>query len=426
MRLLARLLPLLAALALALAAPVHTAGARDIHVVSKTRLSPRLTRVVVTTPALDFPAKVDVLLPAAYKQHPHLRYPVLYLLHGSFDDQSSWTRKGNTEKLTARLPLIVVMPQAAGKGQGGGWASDWRNEGRGGPPRWETFTIGELVPWVDRAYRTVARRAGRAIAGLSMGGFSAMSYAVRHPDLFVAASSYSGAVDTNNPKVWPVIELETLADGGQTPDAIWGPRATDEVYWRAHNPADLAGNLAGMVLAVRTGNGQPGPYDQGGAPFDPIEEGVHEMSVSFHQQLDLMKVPHLWDDYGPGTHSWPYWQRDLERDLPRFMKTFAHPPRPPSPFSFRSADASFSVYGWRVSINRAATEFAELDRASVRGFTLRGSGVAQVTTPPAYRRRSSYRVIVGESVRRITTDRRGRLQLRVDLGAGSAVGVRIR
>src|SRR5436305_10111030 len=224
MRFLARLVPLLATLALA--APAHAAGARDIHVVSITRLSPRLTHLVVTTPALDFPAKVDVLLPDGYKRHPRRRYPVLYLLHGSFDDQSSWTKKGKTEKLTAGLPLIVVMPQAAGKGQGGGWASDWRNERRGGPPKWETFTIRELVPWVDRHYRTRARRAGRAIAGLSMGGFSAMSYAVRHPDLFVAASSYSGATDTNNSKVWPVIELETSADGGQTPDAIWGPRAS--------------------------------------------------------------------------------------------------------------------------------------------------------------------------------------------------------
>src|SRR5436189_3260563 len=227
MRFLGRWLPFVAALALA--APAHAAGARDIHVVSKTRVTARLSRLTVTTPALDFPAQVDVLLPDGYKRHPHRRYPVVYLLHGSFDDQTSWTKKGNAEKLTAGLPLVVVMPQAAGKGQGGGWASDWRNEGRGGPPKWETFTIGELVPWVDRAYRTVARRPGRAIAGLSMGGFSAMSYAVRHPDLFVAASSYSGATDTNNSKVWPVIELETLADGGRTPDSIWGPRATDEI-----------------------------------------------------------------------------------------------------------------------------------------------------------------------------------------------------
>jgi S-formylglutathione hydrolase FrmB len=426
MRSLARVLPFVAALALA-APAAHAAGARDIRVASRMHLSPRLTRLVVTTPALDFPAKVDVLLPTGYKRHPHRRYPVLYLLHGSFDDQSSWTRKGDTEKLTAGLPLVVVMPQAAGKGQGGGWASDWRNEGRGGPPRWETLTIGDLVPWIDRTYRTKARRGGRAIAGLSMGGFSAMSYAVRHPDLFVAASSYSGAVDTNNSKVWSVIELETLADGGRTPDAIWGPRATDEVYWRAHNPADLAGNLAGMVLAVRTGNGQRGPYDQNGTPFDPIEEGVHEMSVSFHQQLDAAKVPHLWDDYGPGTHSWPYWHRDLQRDLPRFMRTFAHPPRPPSPFSFRSADPAFSIYGWRVSVKRpAAEEFADLERARPRGFTLRASGNAQVVTPGKYRPRRSYAVNVGGRTRRITADRLGRLHIAVSLGSLRAVAVTIR
>ena len=419
MRFLGRWLPFVAALALA--APAHAAGARDIHVVSKTRVTARLSRLTVTTPALDFPAQVDVLLPDGYKRHPHRRYPVVYLLHGSFDDQTSWTKKGNAEKLTAGLPLIVVMPQAAGKGQGGGWASDWRNEGRGGPPKWETFTIGELVPWVDRAYRTVARRPD--VVGEEIHrecGFGI----VDQTKIVTAASELARNVVVYG--LGGTMTCETLADGGRTPDAIWGPRATDEIYWRAHNPVDLAGNLAGMVLAVRTGNGQPGPYDQGGPPFDPIEEGVHEMSVSFHQRLVELKVQHVWDDYGPGTHSWPYWRRDLQRDLPRFMATFAHPPRPPSPFSFRSADAAFSVYAWRVSIKRPAAEFAELARARWRGFTLRGSGGAQVVTPSAYRPRRSYAVTIGGTARRIPADRRGRLHIPVDLGTGRTVAVTIR
>jgi hypothetical protein len=107
------------------------------------------------------------------------------------------------------------------------------------------------------------------------------------------------------------------------------------------------------------------------------------------------------------------------------MKTFAHPPRPPSPFSFRSADASFSIYRWRVSIDRAAPEFAELDRASARGFTLRGSGSADVTTPPVYRRRKAYKVTVGGHLRRVTSDRHGRLHFRLTLATGHSLAVRI-
>src|SRR3954447_21549591 len=171
---------LLGALVLMSLTGVANASASDLRVDARTQLTPRLSEVTMATPALDFPARVRILLPDGYASHPKRRYPVLYLLHGSFDTSASWTDKGAAERLTAGLPLIVVMPPAAGKGSAGGWATDWWNEGRGGPPRWETFTIDQLVPWVDANLRTLPRRGERAIAGLSMGGFSAMSYAARH------------------------------------------------------------------------------------------------------------------------------------------------------------------------------------------------------------------------------------------------------
>src|SRR5438128_1855963 len=65
------------------------------------------------------------------------------------------------------------------------------------PAAWETYHMRELIPWIDSHYPTVADRSGRAIAGLSMGGFGAMTYAAKHPDLFAAAGSFSGAVDTD-------------------------------------------------------------------------------------------------------------------------------------------------------------------------------------------------------------------------------------
>src|SRR3954462_15224531 len=217
-RTVAVVLSLAAVVAAGLPGAAGAAGS-DIRVEARAQLSPRLSELTMTTPALDFPVKVRVLVPDGYDSHPKRRYPVLYLLHGSFDTSAGWTERGAAEQLTAGLPVIVVMPPTAGKGNAGGWASDWWNEGRGGPPRWETFTIGQLIPWVDANLRTIPRRDKRAIAGLSMGGFTAMSYAARHPDRFGAAASFSGAVDTNDPEVWPVIQGETLADGGTTPDA---------------------------------------------------------------------------------------------------------------------------------------------------------------------------------------------------------------
>jgi S-formylglutathione hydrolase FrmB len=369
----------------------------------------------MSTPALNFPAHVRILVPDGYATHPERRYPVLYLLHGSLDTSASWTDKGAAEALTAGLPLIVVMPPAAGKGNAGGWASDWWNEGRGGPPRFETFTIRELIPWVDANLRTVPRRRGRAIAGLSMGGFSAMSYAARHPDRFVAAASFSGAVDTNDQEVQPVIQLETLGDGGATPDSIWGPRATSELTWRAHNPWDLAANLRGMTLSIRTGNG----HSPDGS-FDPIEGAVHNMSVALHERLAALHIAHVWDDYGDGTHSWPYWQRDLKLELPRIMRAISRRARR-HPFTYTSADGTFSAYGWRVAMDRPVAEFATLARASARGFVLRGSGAATVTTARLFRPHARYRVTIGQARRRVRAGGSGRLRLKVPLGPANAL-----
>ena len=109
---------------------------------------------------------------------------------------------------------------------GGGWCTDWVNGGRHGPPEWERFHIGELIPFVDARLRTRARRAGRAIAGLSQGGFCAMSYAARHPDRFVSATSFS---DQMNP---------TSAGVGLTPS----PLTTSDIDSRCVAP--LACNRA--------------------------------------------------------------------------------------------------------------------------------------------------------------------------------------
>jgi diacylglycerol O-acyltransferase/trehalose O-mycolyltransferase len=301
-----------------LVAPAALGATRDIDVLASQRIDSRLIDLTLATPALAAPTHVRVLLPAGYRKQKPRRYPVLYLLHGAFDDYRSWTDKGAAESITARRRVIVVMPD----GGQGGWYTNWVNRGQGGPPEWETFHIEQLIGWVDDRYRTVPTRRSRAIGGLSMGGFGAMSYAARHPDLFSWAGSFSGAVDiVNYPPVAAVIGFEAPADGG-LPGDQFGDRVLDEANWRAHNPWDLAANLKGMKLVIDTGDGRPGPYDPPGTTFDPIESGVHTMSVSFHERLVSLGIPHTWNDYGPGTHSWPYWQHDLAEALPSMMRTF--------------------------------------------------------------------------------------------------------
>ena len=158
------------------------AHAQGLTVTGTQALSPRLTQYTATSSALGKATSIRVLLPQGYAADSARKYPVLLLLHGCCDDYRSWVDKGRAEQLTAPYPLIVVMPD----GGSAGWYSDPYNAGAGGPPKYETYAFEELLPWVDATFRTTG---GRAVAGLSMGGFGALKYAARHPGVFQAAAS---------------------------------------------------------------------------------------------------------------------------------------------------------------------------------------------------------------------------------------------
>ena len=219
---------------------VEPLRARRAELRLRSRALARETKVRVVRPADD----VDVDGPL----------PVLFLLHGGgpVSDQTNWTAAGSAEALTERLPLLAVMPD----GGKGGWYSDWlRPDGAtSGSQRWESYHVGELLPFVRSHFGTRTDRAGTAIAGLSMGGFGAVKYAARHPDLFGFAAAFSGAVDIRHPGVGRVVKVSPEIMGGTRGD-IFGHHKTDVDVWRAHNPVDLAVNLRTVRIELRTGNG---------------------------------------------------------------------------------------------------------------------------------------------------------------------------
>ena len=289
----------------AAAAASAATGARAITIVRRQRLDPRLEEWTLRTPALGDPTRVRVLLPAGYRSDARRRYPVVYLLHGADSDDTSWTRFGDAERITARAPMIVVMPDGGAQG----WYTDWYAGDRTVQPRWETYHVGELVPWIDATYRTVAAKRGRAIAGLSMGGYGALSYAARHPDTFAAAASFSGALEIGS-------------------EDAWGVRSANAARWRAHLPISIASRLRSLALVeIRTGNGRPGPLDrpatQPGCPACSLERFLQPANVRLHRRLQALGIRHVWDDYGPGTHDWPYWRRDLRETLPGLERVLA-------------------------------------------------------------------------------------------------------
>jgi S-formylglutathione hydrolase FrmB len=358
------------------------ARANVAGITAERQVDARVIELTISTPAFATPTKVEVDLPVGYDADPTRRWPVTYYVAGTNHHYADFNQQYDGERLTRSFPSIVVSPN----GNSGYW-SDWYNGGAFGPPMYETYVIDQLIPLIDARFRTIADRSRRAVLGESMGGFGAMMFAARHPDRFVAAASLSGAVDSNLPANGAVLSASSSLDGGP-PDGIYGPRSTQEVRWRGHNPTDLAENLRGVDLQVRTAGGTldssigEGPAD---IPSCPIEIGVHMASVDLHEQLDGLHVPHLWRDYGAGCHSVPNFERQISDALPVFARVFAHPQPAPTVFNYMSIEPHFEIWGWHVDADPArALEFLRMQSASRSGLTLAGSGTTTVTTPPLF------------------------------------------
>jgi diacylglycerol O-acyltransferase/trehalose O-mycolyltransferase len=295
----------LALVAIALAAcggsrPATPHAGGGARVLAERQVGPRLVDLSIRSPALGTTAKVRLLTPDGWSARAAgKRWPVLYLLHGCCDTYDSWTRSTDVENLPALRHVLVVMPE----GGAVGFYSNWRS----GSPAWETFHVSELRRVLERGY---GAGTPRAIAGLSMGGLGAMDYAARHPTVFAAAASYSGVLHPlEHPRYW----LGLFAARTSDPEAIWGDPASDRGDWAAHDPTELAGRLRGTRLFVASGNGRLA------GRRDPIEATVDTESHAFVARLHRLRIPVRTEFYGAGTHSWPYWQRDLRRSLPLLL-----------------------------------------------------------------------------------------------------------
>lgn len=263
--------------------------------------------ITVDSPALGFEARVRLLLPAGFESDTDQRYPVLYLLHGCCDTYTSWTLNTDIEELATDLDLLVVIPD----GGLAGFYSDWV-EG----PQWEQFHLGELRAILEDEYRASDVR---AVAGLSMGGLGALGYAARNPGMFVAAASYSGVVHTTLTGGTSQNYLTLVSSQGEEPRGLWGDPRDDADVWAAHNPYDLAEQLRGTQLYLSVGAGEPGPLDRGGANTDPTEAALLPQNEALAARLAELDIPATLSFYGPGTHSWPYWQRELTASWPLLL-----------------------------------------------------------------------------------------------------------
>jgi S-formylglutathione hydrolase FrmB len=267
---------------------------------------------------------VRITLPGDYFQRPTTRFPVLYLLHGGAGGNAAqWTTGGgDAEGITAGRGLITVMPD----GGKVGWYTNWVDQSRGAQA-WADFHLNQLIPWVDANLRTIAAKSGRAIAGLSMGGFGAVRYAQDRPDAFAYVASFSGAVDLNDPGTRGVIN-EQAGQNGFNPYGVFGnPFPPFDAGYRAVDPVGRAARLRGVGVALYVGSGIH--------EFDAIERTMASSAAKLDRALTSAGVPHFYWNYGrpgasvpygcDGGHNFGCWNFALNDALPRIVAALQPP-----------------------------------------------------------------------------------------------------
>lgn len=238
---------------------------------------------------LKMDRKFAVYLPADY-EYSQRSYPVLYLLHGAGDDQSGWIQFGEVKNIADKAiqegkctAMIIVMPDG-NTGQRGYFNSpkgDWN---------YEDFFFQELMPYIEKSYRTRPEKRYRAISGLSMGGGGTFMYALHHPELFSAACPLSASVG-------PVSLDEAFSRWEKQYPGI--PKENLTTYFNRHSALQLVNNL---------------PDDQKKAVRWYIDCGdddfLNEGNCLVHIAMKKKDIPHEFR-IRDGAHTWTYWREAL-------------------------------------------------------------------------------------------------------------------
>jgi S-formylglutathione hydrolase FrmB len=252
-----------------------------------------------------------VQLPSTYetknsKGQPH-RYPVLYFLHGLGDNEQTLFNTGGWTLIEALREqhkigdFLVVAPE--------GRASFYINSADG-KQRYSDFFLREFMPAIEKKYRVVPGRAGRAIAGISMGGYGALRFAFAYPELFSSVSAQSAALIVESPQ-----EINTAAKSGspvvRALSLVFG-NPIDIAHWRANDPFVLAkkNRLALQKLAIYFNCGQNDNY------------GFQKGAATLDKQLTAEGIRHEYHPY-PGDHSLAYFLSYLGETMEFHSRSFS-------------------------------------------------------------------------------------------------------
>lgn len=237
-----------------------------------------LQTVEFYSPAVARTMKFDIVLPPDYDRTER-RYPVLYLLHGYMQNYTVWGRNLNAAYYARKLgDLIVVMPDG-----GNSWFVNYAVDYEGQTNRWEDHIVEDVIAYVDENFRTEAQREGRAISGLSMGGFGALVIGLRRPHLFASLGSTSGALSHARASM---VALENgINFGPGTPSAEQAARIAE------------ADALISQVVAIEGFSTQPERTPKG-IQFETKEQAEAHDPFSIVYKVPRNLMPHVYIDAG--------------------------------------------------------------------------------------------------------------------------------
>ena len=250
----------------------------------------RVDTIAVYSPSMKKTLKAAISFPSGY-ENVEGRYPVVYLLHGGSGAFSDWhqkvTEKGIVNQMAEEHKVLIVTP-------GVGPASYYYDSPLLDTVRYETYMIQELIPFIDKNYRTLAQKESRAITGLSMGGHGAITLAAKHPTLFIAAGSMSGVMNIDT-DLWKVGEdFRSLRKKGQI--EMLGPINYQGPLFNPYTAVGLVDQLKNQKVSLIIDCG--------------VDDFLIETNRQMHSLLMEKKVAHEYIER-PGAHTWNYWTEAL-------------------------------------------------------------------------------------------------------------------
>jgi len=242
----------------------------------------------VYSPRIAGYLEFNVVLPAGYLEGQE-HYVTLYLLHGFGGGPNDWIAHSGLIQYAAAYPFIIVTPD--GK-------NSWYTNAIDARSAYEDCIIKDLIPYVDEKYRTTRR----AIAGLSMGGYGAIKFAVKYPQLFFYAASFSGALYA------PLGYRSDNSAISRSLHTAFGEKKSD--HWTRNNVLVLLDSVSTAAL--------PYFYISTGArdSFTRIIENTRELVERLRSKDALYEYHEL-----PGEHNWAFWDKEIATLLQK-LSTF--------------------------------------------------------------------------------------------------------